>query len=85
MADETPDVDYKAKYEEILAERDAYSTKLGEYVAENNTLKAQLKVQQEINRKTMGVSGDPPKTETAGKSLTEAFEEYKNNYKEDKH
>lgn len=84
MTDEPPNVDYKAKYEEILAERDAYSTKLGEYVAENNTLKAQLKVQQEINRKTIGASGEPPKTETPGKSLTEAFEEYKKNYKEEK-
>ena len=64
MTDNPPDntpVDYEAKYKEILAERDAYANKLNEYVDANNKLKADLAVQQAINRKTLGASATPPK------------------------
>ena len=64
MAENPPDnspVDYEAKYKEVLAERDAYANKLNEYVDANNKLNAELKVQQAINRKTLGASDEPPK------------------------
>ena len=60
--------DYEAMYKQVVAERDAYANKLNEYVDANNKLNAELKVQQSINRKTLGVSSDPPK-EDKGESI----------------
>lgn len=53
--------DYEAMYKQVVAERDAYANKLNEYVDANNKLNAELKVQQAINRKTLGASDVPPK------------------------
>ena len=71
MTENPPDnpIDYEAKYKEILAERDAYANKLNEYVDANNKLKADLAVQQAINRKTLGASADPPKEDKPADSL----------------
>ena len=72
--------DYESKYNEIVAERDSLSNALNNYIAENNKLKADLKVSQQINRMTVGtdtkpVESDVPKTVT----LSELIREYKNN------
>lgn len=79
MTDEPKD--YKAMYEAMVAERDAYATKLDEYVTANNKLTADLKVQQAINRKTIGASGEPPKGDDMPKkvSLEERIAEYRKN------
>ena len=72
MADEG-EIDYKAEYEKVCAERDAYASKLDEYVTANNKLSADLKVQQAINRKTVGASEVPPQTDTAPKSVLTSY------------
>lgn len=77
MTDNNSEIDYKAKYDEVVAERDALSSKLDEYIGLNNKLKADLKVSQQINRATVG-SDDPPKdTETHRMTLAERVAEYK--------
>ena len=61
MAEDNNPPDYEAMYKQAIAERDAFANKLNEYVDANNKLTADLKVQQAINRKTLGASDDPPK------------------------
>ena len=61
MAEDNTPPDYEAMYKQAIAERDAFANKLNEYVDANNKLTADLKVQQAINRKTLGASDDPPK------------------------
>lgn len=76
MADD--DINFEDELKKITAERDAYASKLDEFVTENNKLKAELKVQQAVNRKTMGISDDPPKDDlNPKKALAESFEEYR--------
>ena len=60
MAEDNTPPDYEAMYKQAIAERDAFANKLNEYVDANNKLTADLKVQQAINRKTLGASDNPP-------------------------
>lgn len=81
MTDNNSEIDYKAKYDEVVAERDALSSKLDEYIGLNNKLKADLKVSQQINRATVG-SDEPPKNpEPHRMTLAERVTEYKNSLK----
>lgn len=81
MTDNNSEIDYKAKYDEVVAERDALSSKLDEYIGLNNKLKADLKVSQQINRATVG-SDEPPKPpEPHRMTLAERVTEYKNSLK----
>ena len=69
---------YEELYKQTLAERDAYANKLNEYVDANNKLSAELKVQQAINRKTVGVSETAPKDETeTKKSLKDKVSDFR--------
>ena len=74
-------VDFEAEYKRVLAERDAFAKALNDEVDKNNKLSADLKVQQAINRKTIGASGEPPKTDDPPKkvSLEERIAEYRKN------
>ena len=69
MADDNNPPDYEAMYKQAIAERDAFANKLNEYVDANNKLTADLKVQQAINRKTLGASDDPPKSKEGEQPL----------------
>lgn len=74
MADD--DIDYKAEYEKIKAERDSFESSLNSYIDENNKLKADLKVQQAINRRTIGANDEPPKDDKpTTKRLKDAYAE----------
>ena len=74
----TDEINFEEELKKVTAERDAYANKLDEFVTENNKLKAELKVQQAVNRKTMGTSDDPPKDDlTPKKSVGDAFAEYR--------
>lgn len=76
------DIDYKAEYDKIKAERDAFEKSLNEYIDKTNKLEADLKVQQTINRKTVGSSSEAPKEETTKVSIRDAFNSYKAKIKE---
>lgn len=69
MAEDNNPPDYEAMYKQAVAERDAFANKLNEYVDANNKLNAELKVQQSINRKTLGASDNPPKEDEPPMSL----------------
>ena len=56
MADD--DINFEEELKKMTAERDAYASKLDEFVTENNKLKAELKVQQAVNRKTLQTCED---------------------------
>lgn len=74
MSDE--DIDYKAEYEKIKAERDSFETALNGYIDENNKLKADLKVQQAVNRRTVGANNVPPEDDKPKtKRLKDAYAE----------
>lgn len=77
MTDNNSEIDYKAKYDEVVAERDALSSKLDEYIGLNNKLKADLKVSQQINRATIGSDTPPKEPETHRMTLAERVVEYK--------
>lgn len=76
----TDEIDYESEYKKVLAERDSYADQLGKYVDENNKLKADLKVQQEINRRTIGASNNPP-VPTSGVSLDDALAKHRSTIK----
>ena len=79
MTDGEP-IDYEALYKQTLAERDSYSQKLGEYVDENNRLRADLKVAQDVAKRTVGTSTDAPKQEVR-RSFDELVDEYRKSIK----
>ena len=56
----TDEIDYEAEYKKVKAERDSFESALNGYIDENNKLKADLKVQQAVNRRTVGANDVPP-------------------------
>jgi hypothetical protein len=82
MSENSIEIDYKAKYDEVVAERDALSAKLDEYIQSNNRLKADLKVSQQINRSTVSTAEPPADDIPKRKTLAERVSEYRKSLNE---
>lgn len=73
-------IDYEARYHELVAECDSLSDALNNYITENNKLKADLKVSQQINRLTVGTDIKPVDVDVPKQvSLSDLIREYKTN------
>ena len=77
MSDDGTPIDYESLYKQAIAERDSYSKTLGEYVDMNNKLRADLKVAQEVAKRTVGTSTVNPVDEQKPKSLSDVLKQYK--------